>query len=232
VAQSLNAQTNAGSQVHYSLPLFLTRQNKYISVVLMLAFAGGVYLLSNHFPLTTPRYLPMSWIDQAIPLVPWTVWIYISETFLFFTAYFLFKDMTNANKYIYSFLGLQLVSVAIFWFWPTTYPRAEYPLPSDLDALTFYVFNGLRNLDSPGNCCPSLHVSSCYLTSFIFLDEQKEKFPIFFCWATAVAVTTLTTKQHYIIDIATGFLMAVIFYYIFHRFVSYRPIRAGLQPNR
>jgi len=103
--------------------------------------------------------------------------------------------------------------------------------PEDLDALTYYAFGNLRIADSPANCAPSLHVSGVYMSSFIFLDEQREKFPFFFTWATCIALSTLTTKQHYFIDIATGFLMAVIMYWIFHRLVNYRAA-GGLQLSR
>jgi membrane-associated phospholipid phosphatase len=162
-----------------------------------------------------------SW-DKAIPFLPHTVWIYTSEMFLFFSVYILSKDIVNANKYLYSFLALQIVSVAIFMAWPTTYPRELYPLPLDLDPWTTHIFNNLRGIDSPANCLPSLHVSSVYLSSFVYLDEQKKKFPFFFGWATAIALSTLTTKQHYIIDVVAGFGIALLMYLIFHRYVKYQ----------
>ena len=224
MAEPVNSETASADTgfTRWTLPLFLTRENKYFSAILIFGFAVAAYLLSNHFPLFPPQLLPMTWLDRTIPLIPNTVWIYTSEGFLFLTVYALCKDMANANKYLYSFLSLQIVSVIIFWIWPTTYPRDLYPIPADVNALTYYMFHNLRDVDTPGNCCPSLHVSSVYLSSFMYLDEQREKFPFFFLWATAVAVSTLTTKQHYLIDVVTGLLMAVIFYWIFHRYVSYR----------
>ncbi|MCM2322222.1 MAG: phosphatase PAP2 family protein, partial [Oligoflexia bacterium] len=64
------------------------------------------------------------------------------------------------------------------------------------------------------------------------LTEQRKKFPFFFLWATSIAVTTLTTKQHYIIDVVTGFLMSVIVYWFFHTFVTLRAAPRALQPKR
>ena len=213
----------------WALPLFLNRQNKYLYAGLMVATSSFLYLMSNHFPVFTPQQLPMGWIDRVTPFVPETVWIYLSEYFFFATIFVVCKDMVNANKYIYSFLALQTTSVLIFVLWPTTYPRELFPLdPATLDSWTYYVFNYLRSTDTPINCCPSLHVSSVYLSAFVYLDDQKKKFPIFFAWATLIALSTLTTKQHYLIDVVTGFGMAVIFYQIFHRYISYR----GAQANR
>jgi membrane-associated phospholipid phosphatase len=206
----------------FALPLFLTQRNKYFFSLVWVLIGGSLYEFSNHYPLFIPQMLPMTSWDKAIPFLPHTVWIYTSEMFLFFSVYILSKDIVNANKYLYSFLALQIVSVAIFILWPTTYPRELFPLPMTLDPWTTHMFNNLRGIDSPANCLPSLHVSSVYLSSFVYLDEQKKKFPFFFGWATAIALSTLTTKQHYIIDVVAGFGMALLMYLIFHRYVKYQ----------
>jgi membrane-associated phospholipid phosphatase len=205
-----------------ALPLFLTPENKYVSGVTMFAIATILYLTSNHFHFFTPQYLPMTWVDQAVPFIPLTLWIYISEYVFFAAIYLTCRDLVNANKYLYSFFALQTVSVAIFWMWPTTFPRHLFPLPDNLDPLTHFAFNTLRQSDTPASCCPSLHVSSVYLSSFIFLDDQKKKFPFFFVWGTLIALSTLTTKQHYLIDVVAGLIMAIVFYYVFHRWIPYK----------
>jgi membrane-associated phospholipid phosphatase len=214
--------TNIKTQSRWELPIFVTRLNKYRVGWGLFVFAVILYLTSNHYHFIPPQFLPITELDAVIPFVPLTVWIYISEYLFFAAVYIVCKDMFNLNKYIYSFLFLQVVSVLIFWVWPTTYPRDQFPLPDSLDPITYYVFNALRTTDTPANCCPSLHVSSVYLSSFIFLDDQRSKFPFFFLWGTAIAFSTLTTKQHYIVDVITGFLMAVMTYWIFHRWVKYR----------
>lgn len=218
----------AGSGRDWALPIFLTPTTKYPIGILTGILAGVMYLTSNHFHIFPPQYLPMTWIDEAVPFVPWTVWIYVSEYVFFVAVYVLTKDMVNTNKYLYSFFALQTVSVFIFWVWPTTYPRHLFPLPTeDIGYLTHFIFSQVREADTPANCAPSLHVSSCYLSSFIFLDEQRKKFPFFFLWATLVAMSTMTTKQHYIIDVILGFGMAVTVYWVFHRFIPYRYTNAA-----
>ncbi len=206
----------------WCFPIFVTRNNKYWMGFGLFIFAVLLYLSSNHYHFIEPRLLPMSWIDQAVPFIPHSVWIYISEYFFFLVVYMTCQDMVNLNKYFYSFLILQTVSVAIFWIAPTTYPRDQFPLPETLDTLTYLVFANLRVTDTPANCCPSLHVSSVYLSSFLFLKEQPKKFPLFFTWGTAIALSTLTTKQHYLIDVIAGILMAVMTYWFFHRIVTYK----------
>jgi membrane-associated phospholipid phosphatase len=208
----------------FALPLFIHDGNKLRVGGIMFLAAAALYLASNHLHFTIPRLLPLSSLDQAVPFMPNTVWIYLSEYIYFPLIYVLCRDMVNLNKYFFSFFGLQVVSNLIFWAWPTTYPRESFPLPQDLNTLTYFAFSQLRATDSAANCCPSLHVSSVYLSSFIFLDEQRTRFPFFFLYGTLIAASTLTTKQHYLVDVVAGFGMAVLFYWLFHRIVQYRPL--------
>lgn len=226
------AQTQAVSTSTWSLPMFITRDNKNRAGIVLAIIATVLYMTSNHIHIFTPQLLPMSWFDNAVPFIPETVWIYTSEYYLFLTVYLLCKDMENLNRYAYAFLAQQTISVIIFWLWPTTYPRDLFPLPQDLDGLTYYVFSSLRMADNPASCAPSLHVSSVYLSSYMFLKEQRGKFPFFFFWATAIAITTLTTKQHYLIDVVTGFLMSVTIYWIFGTLFSYHPIATESEQKR
>lgn len=209
------------------LPIFVNPKNKYLVGFIVFIILATLYLTANHFHFFKPQLLPFSWVDSVVPFWPYTVWVYTSEYIFFIAVYMTCKDLVNLNKYVYSIFVLWLVSIIVFWIWPTTFPRELFALPEDLNSLTYLVFSGLRMIDTPANCCPSLHVSSVYLSSFIFLDDQRRKFPFFFLWATAIAASTLTTKQHYLIDVVTGFLMAGLTYWIFHKHVGYK-----LPPSR
>ncbi|MDR3605815.1 MAG: phosphatase PAP2 family protein [Oligoflexia bacterium] len=207
------------------LPLIVTDENRIIAGFLLFSAASVLYLLSNHFPILEPRQLPMWAWDRTIPFLPHTIWIYISEYIYFVLIYCLCRNTVNLNKYLYSFISLQSVSVLIFMLWPTTYPRELYPVPEGLGFWTNLAWTTLRVGDNPGNCCPSLHVSSVLLCGMLFLNEQRRKLPFFLAWGTAIAVSTLTTKQHYIIDVMTGIAMACLFHWIFNYKVCYRPLK-------
>lgn len=195
----------------------VTAKNKYRYGLAIYAFSALYYLVANHYHLFPPRLLPMTWIDQAIPFYPHTVWIYISE-WLFFTVFYVWcKKPDNLSRFFYSFLSIQIFSIGIFWFWPTTYPRELFPLPNTLDNITYFAFEQLRATDTPANCFPSLHVSSVYLCALIFWDEDRKKFPILFVWANLIVLSTMTAKQHYLVDVMGGSLVALVGYYLFHR---------------
>ena len=208
------------SQKLLIFPLFLTPENKNFYGYVLATVGTVLYLSANHIHIAEPMLLPLSTFDQAIPFIATTVWIYISEYIYFIVIYVLAKDIKNLNQYFYSFLFLQTISVVVFFVWPTTYPRDLFPLPQDLDPVTTYVFSTLRATDSPANCCPSLHVSTVFLSSFIFLKEQHAKLPYFLSWGAAIGLSTLTTKQHYIIDVVTGLVMALVTYILFERYTD------------
>jgi membrane-associated phospholipid phosphatase len=222
----------ATSTRHFcSLPLLIHDGNKALYGLGLAVITAFLYLTSNHFHIFEPRLLPMTWLDQVVPFVPQTVWVYTSEYYLFVAVYLTCKNRENINRFVYAFLCQQVISTIIFWAWPTTYPRELFPLPDTLDPATHLIFTILRFGDSPANCCPSLHVSSVYLSSFMFLKEQRGKFPFFFLWATSVAITTLTTKQHYLVDVVVGLFSALFFYWLFSECIGYRAAD-GLQAKR
>lgn len=206
-----------------TLPLFIHKHNR-----VMMAFLCGVvfffgYTIPNHFHLFQPQQLPLTEWDRAVPLMPWTIFVYTSEYVLFISAYFALKEELNRNRYIWAYFGVLVVGAFFFVFYPTTYPRADYPLPTDIGALTYSVFSFIRSIDNPSNCFPSMHVTCCYLTAFSFLpkSESKAKFWIYFVWSTLVGLSTLPTKQHYIVDVVGGLVLAAAGYWTFFKLVRY-----------
>ncbi len=199
------------------LPILVHREHRLLGGVLIFGAAAILYLTSNHFHIFTPRLLPLSRIDVAVPFVPQTVWLYVSEYLYAAIIYCSYRDTLNLNKCIYAVFSLLLTCVLVFWLWPTTISRDMFPLPENLGPVTYLVFTALRRVDSPTNCFPSFHVGSVYLSCFIISKEGRRKFLFFLVWATAIAISTLTVKQHYFVDVVSGFGMAVIFYYVFRR---------------
>ncbi|MBI3557850.1 MAG: phosphatase PAP2 family protein [Deltaproteobacteria bacterium] len=190
-------------------------------------FALSLYMASNHLLLFEPRYLPFTSIDQVVPFVPASIWIYFSAFILIGIPYFAENRIKEAKKYLEAFFIIAGISVVIFWLWPTTYPRARFPLPAGVDFLTAYIFTSMRSLDSMTNCAPSLHVSGSYIAALSLWSSARSK-PrtlFFFVWATIVAVSTMSTKQHYFFDVVSGLLLAVAAHaYVFNRAAATRTI--------
>lgn len=194
---------------------FRNDQKKWVGPLGIIAFIV-FYMLPNHINIFTPSYLPMFGFEQLLPFIDWTVWIYISDYVYIAVAFILLSDRDNMNKIYYSQILLLFVCMFIFFLLPTTYPRPEV----EYSGFTGFFLKLLHSSDSPGNACPSIHVAMTFLGGFGFIREKKKLFPFFMIWAVLISLSTLTVKQHYLLDVISGFVVSIIFYYIGQKFIK------------
>jgi membrane-associated phospholipid phosphatase len=206
----------------------VTKENKEALIWLMAGALLLFYMLCGAFYLGEATLLELTPLEKQIPLIPWTIWIYIGlYPFLLWCAYEI-DDLRVMDLTLYAFGILVAISCCIFIFFQVTYPRELYPLFYE-PSLSLDVFNLIRKIDRPTNCLPSLHVGQCFLLSFSLgkTNRLKGAFGIFS--SIIISLSTLTTKQHYIADILAGFLLAILI----HLFVFklFKPIKGQLQQH-
>lgn len=203
----------------------LIRNDRERTICLFVGVAATLilYPLTNRYHYIEPQLLPFTWVDSVMPFWPWTVWIYVTEYIIFFVAYFRLRDSLNTTKYFYSYLFILLFSVVVFIFYPVTFPRHDFGLEGHPDNFSKWGLNVLRNhMDTPANCLPSLHVSSCYISSICFWSENRRLCLWMLAWSTLVAISTLTTKQHYLVDIIAALILTAAAYWFFFYKARYR----------
>jgi membrane-associated phospholipid phosphatase len=72
--------------------------------------------------------------------------------------------------------------------------------------------------DVEHNCLPSLHVAQVYLAALSCNLVHRGVGKAALAWATLVALSTLFTKQHYVLDVVAGFALGLAAYLAFlHR---------------
>lgn len=195
-------------------------------VVVLVCYGAGKLANPHHF-------LALTAFDSAVPLLPWTIWIYGSGSKAAFLAWMQVPNGA-AGRRLFGTLALSSVVCAIcFVAYPTTYPRYLFPLPDGVSA-TLSEFADLRAADSPTNCLPSLHVALAWglaLNWSGFLRRWRFA-PI--VWALAVSICTLTTKQHYVVDVPTGAVVGVVSWWVTGWVASRRaaPLRLHLADSR
>jgi hypothetical protein len=111
-----------------TLPQVVRPDNKVFVGVTAFIVCAVTYLTSNHFLINIPTLLPMTSLDLAIPFIPQSVWVYITEYLFFLMICITAKDILNLNRYLYSFAFQQSTAIFIFILWPTIYPRERFPL--------------------------------------------------------------------------------------------------------
>jgi hypothetical protein len=138
-----------------------------------------------------------------------------------------------ARRLYFSLTMSALICWVFFFAFPTTYPRELWPLPPG-DSSTLLEFRSLRATDTPSNCFPSQHVALAWALALCWVDWTRHRWfkPIPLIWAAAVSVCTLTTKQHYLIDIPGGFAAGVVSWWAVRSQVVARARVAGLELTR
>lgn len=185
--------------------------NRAIIILFMTGLYVTLYFASSVFYIGQAGYFMLTPLDHGLPFLPWTSLVYVMlYPFLFYMCFDI-KNYQNLNKVLYAFMFLIISSCLIFILYPVAYPREFYPLPYT-NNLGVNLLRAVRMLDRPVNCFPSLHVSSVYLFSFAFWHECRKKFAIFMAISTAISLSTLTTKQHYILDVIAGLTLATVIY--------------------
>ncbi len=111
-----------------------------------------------------------------------------------------------------------LIWITAYVFFFVVYPTAA-PRPDTVIGEGFGVW-GLRALyssDPPYNCFPSLHVAHSLVSALACSRVHRRLGIIATMFATLVAVSTLFTKQHYVLDVVAGGFLAMVAYGIFLR---------------
>ena len=90
--------------------------------------------------------------------------------------------------------------------------RAEYPRPLVLPpfrGLSEAFMHWVQTVDAPGNVFPSLHVAHTFAVAFVLRRDRPRLGTVTLVMAVLLALSTLTTKQHFVLDLVAGFAMAL-----------------------
>lgn len=192
-------------------PAFI--QSAFAAILLWLydypCYYGGRFLARN-----LPKQCFTTALDQAIPFLPWTITIYLG-CYAFWAYNYVTSIMYEQKKYrfiIAHCLG-EAVCFLAFILLPTTMLRPEVTGTTIFDALTRFTYAH----DSADNLLPSIHVFASWLC-WIGVRGNKHV-PVWyqtvsFFMAAAVCISTLTIKQHVLVDVFAGILTAEISYLI------------------
>ena len=162
----------------------------------IILYFGCEYFQKNFHDVKRP-------IDDKIPFIEWTC---IPYSFWFplialypICLYYSYKNMYVT--YITTMFLEIVISVIIYMIYPTTFKR---PVPSNKlsGKLMAIIFKGSYK---GVNCAPSLHCSSCYLIIYTALLSMHNIVGyVSIVVAIMIVLSTMTTKQHTIIDVISA----------------------------
>ena len=154
-------------------------------------------------------------IDDAIPLWPPMVIFYGGAYFFWLVNYYLSikNDESGYNRYFIAHVIGELTCLAVFILLPTTMVRPEVTGTSFFDNILRWIYE----LDRPNNLLPSIH---CFASWLGWIGVRKNahvpKWYRYVSLAIAIAIcaSTVTVKQHIIVDVAAGIILAELSYLV------------------
>lgn len=180
----------------------------------------ALFMLPARFHLGEPAMLERSVVDHWIPFLEWTIWIYVSYYLFLILAIWLPDDDKLRSDAAYGLVLAGLIGLIIFTLLPTS---VERPSPSAGGA-TGFAWRLLFSVDTMVNALPSLHVANTCLAAVALASRSRAWRIIVPVWAAMIILSTLTTKQHYAIDVPGGLLLAAICFVAVRFGVEYRTI--------
>jgi membrane-associated phospholipid phosphatase len=178
-----------------------------LAAIATVLVCAAMYYIPQRWHVGQPAELPFTAVDRALPFWPLSGLVYFA-VFPFLGGTFLaLRSFDQASRFLCANLLAQVIAMAIFMLWPITYPRAAFPLPADASALATALVTFCRNADRAVNCLPSLHVSTvtmCLLTLHRCTSWGRRIFPLLLLAGLGMIVSTMTFKQHYLLDVIAG----------------------------
>lgn len=174
-------------------------------------FVALLYEIPLRVHLVQPSPLHPTSIDAAIPFVEWTVWIYYSYFVFLFVPFAMCRDDSTTGRAFCAVILNSLIAGVIFLAWPTS-GVAQHPTSGGVTGL---LWSALLIVDRPANFLPSLHVANTCACALALTRERHGWRVVSPLWALLIAISTLTTKQHFVIDVPTGAALGIFSDWVF-----------------
>lgn len=163
-------------------------------------FTQWVMAGAYHYDLTLP-------MDRELPVAPWWVSIYILSYGFWAFNYILIGRQSREACYRLAFADYisKIVCGVFFILLPTTNVR-----PVLGQGFWDMMLELVYKMDSPTNLFPSIH---CLVSWLCVIGLRGTKVPLWYklfslTFAIAICASTQFTKQHYIVDVAGGIVLA------------------------
>jgi membrane-associated phospholipid phosphatase len=125
---------------------------------------------------------------------------------------FVVRQEEQIRRTVLAYLLVWMVAYVCFLVYPTMAPR---PAKVIGEGLVVWGLRFLYSSDPPYNCFPSLHVAHSFVSALTCYRVHRGVGIAAALCASLVGVSTLFTKQHYILDVIAGMFLASVAYALF-----------------
>lgn len=177
-----------------------------VGALAMLGVWAGSYFAVGHLTTAERVVFLSSALDTSVPFDSRFVFLYVLLYPIFLLPFFVVRDQAAFRRLVAAYLIMIGVCSAVFLAYPVAFDRP--PLPARPWPLSVWTLSLIHGSDPAWNCLPSEHCAAALIATF-FCWEADRKVGLFALIATlAIGVSTLLTKQHYLVDVITGYALA------------------------
>ena len=165
---------------------------------------GGASALSAYVPWRVPLALAL---DEQLPFIPGAAILYLSLSVVLLLAPFVLRSLARILPLFAALMLETVVGAVCFMLLPVDPPVIDCCEPG-IAGVLFHVADVL-NLER--NDLPSLHVAFAFTLAAAFSPRVgRAGVVLLYAWAVATALSTLLTRQHHLLDVAGGLMLAAI----------------------
>jgi len=162
-----------------------------------------LYFFVNRLQVNPDRRIDLGIeLDRKIPYVPLFALAYFSTYIFVVQPFFILSDARQFYWMLTSFVSISVLSSLIHATVPSKIERVEQVTVGGLSGWMLALF---QKTCKPYGNFPSMHVGlSVPVVAANFMAGGPVVGGVMLAWAVLIAVSTLFTKQHYILDVLAG----------------------------
>jgi membrane-associated phospholipid phosphatase len=165
---------------------------------------GGASILSAYVPWRVPMMLAL---DERLPLVPGAALVYLTIGPMLLAAPFVLRDLAAILPLFAALMLETAVAAVCFMLLPVDPPVLDCCEPGVAGGL-FHLADAL-NLER--NDMPSLHVAFAFTLAAAYSARTgRVGAVLLYAWAVVTVASTLLTRQHNVLDVAGGSVLAAV----------------------
>jgi membrane-associated phospholipid phosphatase len=181
-----------------------------LNAVVMTVFWGGGYVLAGVLTYGGDFMSLEIPLDRQIPFTPEWIFVYLTVYFVFLMPLFYLEDRRRLVTLDLAQVLSLAFSYTMFLYCPVAIDR---PTVEPLDFATWTVAVVQGN-DPAWNCFPSTHCVACTVAALAMLESNWKAGYWILLSTVAICISTVMTKQHFVLDAAAGVLLGVSFFFL------------------
>lgn len=174
----------------------------------LFGFWAGGYFLVGSLSYSGEFYSMAIPLDDRIPFAPDWVFIYLTVYGFFLIPLFYLDDKVQ----LLILDASQGLALSLSYLTFVVYPVAIDRPPVVAADFATWALSLVQAQDPPWNCFPSTHCTACTVAAFALVRANRK----FAWWAIpstlAICVSTVMTKQHFVLDVVAGVLLGSVLY--------------------